>query len=533
MSLQATSEVQLAAVPIPSATIFCVGSRIVLPVETCLLARRHCNLTRRTIHELNLPHFNRTSEKMMAIQRNHPALAHAPKSMPVLPHEVLEMIFQAFETLISLEESISTVRPEWHAPGSLHCSFEANYVRLTEVLNPHWTSISLISQLWYKAVSARRHKIATTIKSSSLPSQSQLTLALRMRKKITRISAQIDGDEAFAHICRLNKIHPLESITLFQVGQKLQPSLQSWDSLSQVKHLRELRIHYPLSIPLSSVLKVLNSALNLQLLEIYSFEETPSPQPLDPSIDNFPGFNEERLQRVLKHLTCHFSLPWHPREPCNSLVSLLTRGILPRNVLTLVFEKIFSTPDQDGTVRNEDERVGIQDFSAEGLRKAFRNCRNVKTLRVSAPDEMFSIPFIDQIIDTFQTIENLHLKGNIFSPLLFTTNVLPKSLKKIECQAYSSPILPLLRAARHSLTHLTNLQSLTITTYRRRPRNFAEALYNQLGLPLPAEELTREEPLSWDLTPTETLVEQQLLTQECQLRSITIDGPRVYVPPIL
>lgn len=442
------------------------------------------------------------------------------------------MIFQAFETLVSVEESMSTVRPEWHAPGSLQSSFEVDSIRLIEILNRHWTPISHISQFWYEAVSARRHKFPTTIKSSHHPPQAQLNLARRKHRKITKVSAEVDGDEIFSHIGRLNAHHPLESITLYQVVQGIQ-RLKSWDSLSQVKHLRELRIHQPLSIPLSSVLKVLNSSLELKVLKIYSFEEIAWSDPSNLPITSLQGADKERSRKTLEHLTCHYSQLWHPNRSCNSLVTLLTTGGFSLKILTLVFEKINSTAEQGRNSGNENLLVGVQDSSAVGLLAAFGSCQDLKTLQVSAPDEMFSLPFIDPIINTLQHLENLHLKGNLFSPLLFVANVLPKTLKKIECQAYSSPILPLLSAARHSLTHLTNLQALTITTYRRKPRNFTEAIYGQLDLPIPAEEVTTEEPLSWDLTPTETLEQQQLLIHECQLRSIKLDGPRAYVPPFL
>ncbi|WAR56889.1 hypothetical protein PtB15_7B741 [Puccinia triticina] len=466
-------------------------------------------------------------------KRNRPIVGQAPKPMPVLPHKIMDMIFQSLEISVSFEESIDTARPEWHISGRVQTSFQVNKARLLEILHRHWALISLVSQFWHKAVIDRRSKFPTTIKSSSASTQSTPILARHKRKKIANISAQIDGDHVFSNICTLNACHPLESITLYQVGQGLQPFDQSWDSLSQVKHLRELRIYQPLSMPLSSVFKLLYSCLNLQVLKLYSFEDAPSPQPPNRPIGNFPGVDEEKMPSTLKQLTCHFPLPWHPSQSCHSLASLLSRGISSLKVLTLVFENIYSDSDQElNDIENEEDQLGNQDSRAEGLREAFRNCRNLQTLRLAAPAEMFSLPFVDPIINNLQALEHLHLKGNLFSPLLFTTNMLPKTLKTIDCQAYSSPILPLLRAVRNSLSYLTNLQSLTITTYRRKPRNFAEALYGQLDLPLPTEEETRDEPLSWDLTPTEALVEQRLLIQECQLRSIKIDGPRPYAHPI-
>ncbi|KAA1072372.1 hypothetical protein PGT21_033368 [Puccinia graminis f. sp. tritici] len=466
----------------------------------------------------------------MAIPRNHPASGQAPKPMPVLPHEIIVMIFQSLETLVSLEESIDTARPEWHVSGSVQRSFQVNQVRLLEILNRHWTLISLVSQFWHKAVSDRRQNFPTTIKSSS--TQLPLIRLAHPILKITNISAQINGDQVFSTICSLNACHPLESITLYQDGQELEPSEQSWDSLSQVKYLRELIIHQPLSIPFSSVFKLLESCLNLQVLKIYSFGDLASPQSSIPPIGNHQEVDEDKMRKTLKHLTCHFSLPWHPSQSCNSLVSLLRKGISSLNILTLVFDNRHSDLNEEDNLEDEEEQVaGIQAFRAEGLLEVFRNCRNLQTLRLAAPAEISNLPLVDPIINNLQALEHLHLKGNVFSPLLFTMNALPKTLKTIDCQAYSSPILPLLRALRNSLRHLTNLESLTITTYRRKPRNFAEALYGQLDLPLPTEEVTRDEPLSWDLDPTETLVEQNLLTQECQLRSIKIDGPRAYAPP--
>ncbi|KAI7956011.1 hypothetical protein MJO29_007410 [Puccinia striiformis f. sp. tritici] len=459
----------------------------------------------------------------MTSQSNHLKPAQSPQPMPVLPNEIVEMIFEKLEASVSSGKSITTVRPEWHASGSVQRLFEVNHAKFIGILNRHWAPISLVSHFWYEAVSARRHRFATTVHSSSaLP---PLTSTRFIQRKITDISARIDGDQVFSHIRDLNTFHPLESITLHQTGKKLlELSLQSWNTLALVEHLRELKIHQPLSIPLTSVLTVLKSCPNLQVLKLYSFEDAPSSQASEPPIGH--SEDEEKRLTALKHLTCHFSAPWHPSRSCDPLVRLLRSGLSPLNSLTLVFENI--TPEEEPG--DEDARRSPQANTAEGLLEAFGICRNLRTLHVAVPEEMSSLPFIDPIINNFLALEHLHLRGNLFSPALFTMNVLPVTLKTIDCQAYSGPILPLLTAIRNSMARLVNLRSLTITTYRRKPRNFTEALYQQLDLPLPTEEPNRDEPLSWDLTPTETLAEQRLLVQECQARSIELDGPRAYTP---